>query len=154
MDSTMDKDPLLARDWIKMNMKFPGFCLLCKQRINSAEVGYWSRTAKSILHVDCYNLSGLHIKKNQNSLSHKTFQSQGKGDGLLADFITQRENKEKCFICSSQIDFQDSLVLTLLKLEKNISTLETIFCSTCLSRSDPHIFEEYRHAFSKNLKSI
>lgn len=150
----MNKDPLLASDWIKMSMKFPGFCLICKLRINSAEVGYWSRTAKSILHVDCYNLSGLHNKKNQNSLNHKTFQSQKNGDGPLADFITQRENKEKCFICRSQIDFHNSLVLTLLKLEKNISTLETIFCSTCLSCSDPHIFEEYRHAFSKNLKSI
>ncbi len=62
----MDKDPLLARDWIKMTMKFPGFCLICKQRINSAEVGYWSRTAKSILHEDCYDLSGLHAKKNQD----------------------------------------------------------------------------------------
>lgn len=150
----MDKDPLLARDWIKMNMKFPGFCLLCKQRINSAEVGYWSRTAKSILHVDCYNLSGLHNKKSQNSLNNKTSQSQINGDSQLANFITQRENKEKCFICRGQIDFQDGLVLTLLKLEKNISTLDTIFCSTCLSCSDPHIFEEYRHSFSKNLKSI
>ena len=72
----MDKDPLLARDWIKMTMKFPGFCLICKQRINSAEVGYWSRTAKSILHEDCYNLSGLHTKKNQISLNNKTVQGQ------------------------------------------------------------------------------
>ena len=114
----MDKDPLLARDWIKLNMKFPGFCFICKQRINSAEVGYWSRTAKSILHNDCYNLSGLDTKKNQNSLNNKTVQSQKNGDILLADFITQRENKEKCFICSSQIDFQDSLVLTAIKTRK------------------------------------
>ena len=149
----MDKDPLLARDWIKMTMKFPGFCLICKQRIKSAEVGYWSRTAKSILHEDCYDLSGPHAKNNQDSLNNKTGQSKNNGDNLLADFITQRENKEKCFICGSQIDFQDSLILTLLKLERNISTIETIFCSTCLSRSDLDIFEEYKHAFSKNIKS-
>ena len=72
----MDKDPLLARDWIKMTMKFPGFCLICKQRINSAEVGYWSRTAKSILHEDCYNLSGPNAKNNQDSLNNKTDSEQ------------------------------------------------------------------------------
>lgn len=123
----MDKDPLLAHDWIKLNMKFPGFCFICKQRINSAEVGYWSRTAKAILHIDCYNLSGLDTKKNQNSLNNKTVQSQKNGDILLADFIIQRENKVKCFICSGQIDFQDSLVLKLLKLEKNISIWKQFF---------------------------
>ncbi|MDQ3084557.1 MAG: hypothetical protein M3Q77_07045 [Thermoproteota archaeon] len=149
----MGKDPLLAPDWIKMNMKFPGFCLICKQRVNSAEVGYWSRTAKSILHQDCYNLSGLHSKKNQNSFKNKTVQSQKNGDSLLAEFITERENKEKCFICSKQINFHDNLIMTLLKLERNISTLDTIYCSTCLSRSDLHIFEEYKHAFSNKLKS-
>ena len=149
----MDKDPLLARDWLKMTIKFPGFCLICKKRIKSAEVGYWSRTAKSILHEDCYDLSGLHAKKNQDSLNNNLVQNKNKGDSLLAEFITQRENKEKCFICGSKIDFQESLVLTLLKLERNISTLETIFCSMCLSRSDLYIFEEYRHAFSKKLKS-
>ena len=153
MDSSTDKDPLLARDWIKLNMKFPGFCYVCKQRINSSQVGYWSRTAKSILHEDCYNLSGINARKNQDLFNNKTIKSQKNGDRLLTDFITQRENKERCFICNSQIDFHDSLILTLLKLEKNISTVETIFCSTCLSRSDLHIFEEYRHAFSKNLKS-
>ncbi len=79
----MDKDPLLARDWIKMTMKFPGFCLICKQRIKSAEVGYWSRTAKSILHEDCYDLSGPNAKNNQDSLSNKTGQNNIKGDNLL-----------------------------------------------------------------------
>ena len=149
----MDKDPLLARDWIKMTMKFPGFCIICKQRIKSAEVGYWSRTAKSVLHEDCYNLSGLRAKKNRDSLNNNPVQSKNNGDSLLADFIAQRENKEKCFICGSQIDFKESLILTLLKLERNINTIETIFCSTCLSRSDLLIFEEYKHAFSKKLKS-
>jgi hypothetical protein len=149
----MDKDPLLSRDWLKMTIKFPGFCLICKQRINPGVMGYWSRTAKSILHEDCYNLSGLRAKKNQDSLNNNPIQSKNNGDSLLADFITQHENKEKCFICGSQIDFQESLILTLLKLERNISTIETIFCSTCLSRSDLHLFEEYKHAFSKKLKS-
>ena len=32
MDSSMDKDPLLARDWIRMNMKFPGFLLMFANR--------------------------------------------------------------------------------------------------------------------------
>ncbi len=149
----MDKDPLLARDWIKMSMKFPGFCLICKQRINSAEVGYWSRTAKSILHQDCYNLSGLHTKKIKSSFNNKTILSQKNGDNLLTEFITQRENKEKCFICGNRINFHDNLIMTLLKLERNISTLDTIFCSTCLTCSDLHIFEEYKRAFSNKLKS-
>ena len=149
----MDKDPLLARDWIKMSMKFPGFCLVCKQKINPAELGYWSRAAKSILHQDCYNLSGLHTKKIKNSFNSKTVLSQKNGDILLAEFITQRENKEKCFICSSRVNFHDNLIMTLLKLEKNISTLDTIFCSTCLTYFDPLIFEEYKRAFSNKLKS-
>lgn len=149
----MDKDPLLARDWIKMSMKFPGFCLVCKQKINSAEVGYWSRESKSILHQDCYNLSGLHTKKIKNSFNSKTVLSQKNGDILLAEFITQRENKEKCFICSNRVNFHDNLIMTLLKLEKNISTLDTIFCSTCLTCFDPLIFEEYKRAFSNKLKS-
>ncbi|TVP39611.1 hypothetical protein [Candidatus Nitrosocosmicus arcticus] len=150
----MDNDPLLAPDWIKMNMRFPGLCLICKQRVNSAEVGYWSRTAKSIIHQDCYNLSGLYAKKNQNSFKNKTIQSQKNGDSLLAEFITDRESKEKCFICSKEINFQDDLIMTLLKLERNISTLDTLFCSTCLSCSDLHIFEEYKHAFSNKIKSL
>ena len=149
----MDKDPLLAGDWIKMSMKFPGFCLICKQRINSAEVGYWSRTAKSILHQDCYNLSGLHTKKIKNSFNRKTILGQKNEDNLLTEFITQRENKEKCFICSNRINFHDNLIMTLLKLETNISTLDTIFCSACLTCYDLHIFEEYKRAFSKKLKS-
>jgi hypothetical protein len=147
----MDKAPLLSRDWIKMTMKYPGFCLICKQKINSAEVGYWSRAAKSILHEDCYNLSELHTNKNQDLLNNKTDQSKNKEDNLLANFITQRQNKEKCFICGSQVDFRDTLILALLKLERNIGTLETFFCSECLSISDLNVFEEYKHAFSKNL---
>jgi hypothetical protein len=150
----MDKDPLLARDWIKMTMKFPGFCLICKKRIKSAEVGYWSKSIKSILHEDCYDNSDLHARNNQNSLVNKKGQNQKNGDNLLADFITQGKNKIKCFICGSKIDFQDSLILTLLKLEKNVNNIETIFCSTCLTCSDPHILKEYKFAFSKNLKSF
>ena len=149
----MNKDPLLARDWIKMNMKFPGFCLVCKQKINSAEVGYWSRESKSIVHHDCYNRSDLHTKKNKNSFNSKTVLNQKNGNMLLAEFITQRENKEKCFICSNQVNFHDNLIMTLLKLERNISALDTIFCSTCLSCSDHLIFEEYKRAFSSKLKS-
>ena len=149
----MDDDPLLSRDWIKMTVKYPGFCLICKKRINGAEVGYWSRTAKSILHADCYDLSVLNDKKNQALLHNKTDQGKKKGYNLLPDFITQRQNKERCFICGNRIDFHESLILTLLKLERNISALETFFCSTCLSRSDLDIFEDYKHAFSKNLKS-
>ena len=148
----MDDHPLLPRDWIKMTIKYPGFCSICKQRISRAEVGYWSRTAKSILHIDCYDLSVLNEKKNQSLSHNKTDQGKKKGDNLLADFITQRQNKERCFICGNQIDFHESLILTLLKLERNISSLETFFCSTCLSRSDLEIFEEYKQAFSKNLK--
>jgi len=147
----MDKAPLLSRDWIKMTMKYPGFCLICKQKINSAEVGYWSRAANSILHENCYNLSELHDNKNQDLLNNKTDQSKNKEDNLLANFITQRQNKEKCFICGSQVDFRETLILALLKLERNIGTLETFFCSECLSSSDLHVFEEYKHAFSKNL---
>ena len=85
----MDKDPLLARDWIKMTMKFPGFCIICKQRIKSAELGYWSRTAKSVLHEDCYNLCGLRAKQNRDSLNNNPIQNKNNGDSLLADFITQ-----------------------------------------------------------------
>jgi|SoiMethySBSTD1v2_1073268.scaffolds.fasta_scaffold132873_2 hypothetical protein len=149
----IDDDPLLSRDWIKMTIKYPGFCLICKQRINRAEVGYWSRTAKSILHKDCYDLSIPNDKKNQSLLTKKTDQGKKDGDDLVADFIAQRQNKERCFICGNRIDFHESLILTLLKLERNISALETFFCSTCLSRSDLDIFEDYKHAFSKNLKS-
>ena len=100
-------------------------------------------------------LSGLlMLRNNQDSVKQQNqFRDKIKGDNYSTDFITQRENKEKCFICGSQIDFHDSLILTLLKLERNISTIETIFCSTCLSRADLDIFEEYKHAFSKNIKS-
>jgi hypothetical protein len=149
----MDKDPLLARDWLNMTIKFPGFCLICKQRINPGVMGYWSRTAKSILHEDCYNLCGLRAKKNRDLLNNNPIQNKNNGDSLLADFITQRENKEKCFTCGSQIDFQDSLILALLKLERNLAIIETVFCSTCLSGSGLGVYEEYKHAFSKNIKS-
>lgn len=149
----MDTDPLLAPDWIKMRMRFPGFCLICKRKINSAEVGYWSREAKSILHQDCYDLSGLHTKKTKNLLNSKTVLSQKNGDILLAEFITQRENKEKCFICSNRVNFHDNLIMTLLKLERNVSTLDTIFCSSCLTCFDLHIYEEYKRAFSNKLNS-
>ena len=94
---------------------------------NSSQVGYWSRTAKSILHEDCYNLSGINARKNQDLFNNKTIKSQKNGDRLLTDFITQRENKERCFICNSQIDFHDSLILTLLKLEKNIKYQKQFF---------------------------
>jgi hypothetical protein len=149
----MNKDPLLARDWIKMSIKFAGFCIICKQKINPAEVGYWSREAKSILHQDCYNLSNLHTKKTKNSLNSKTDLTQKNGDLLLVEFITHRENKEKCFICGNRVNFHDNLIMTLLKLERNISTLDTIFCSTCLTCFDLLIYEEYKRAFSNKLKS-
>ena len=149
----MDKDPLLARDWIKMSIKFAGFCIICKQKINPAEVGYWSREAKSILHQDCYNLSSLHTKKTKNSLNSKTDLTQKNGDLLLEEFITHRENKEKCFICGNRVNFHDNLIMTLLKLERNISTLDTIFCSTCLTCFDLLIYEEYKRSFSNKLKS-
>jgi hypothetical protein len=148
----MDKDPLLARDWIKMSIKFAGFCIICKQKINPAEMGYWSREAKSILHQDCYSLSGLHTKKIKNPQNSRTDPSQKNGDILMTEFITQRENKEKCFICGNRVNFHDNLILTLLKLERNINALDTIFCSTCLTCFDLPRYEEYKRAFLNKLK--
>jgi hypothetical protein len=164
------KDILSINDWIKISMKFSGVCLYCNKKLNSGEYGYWSRVSKSILHESCYNSVFLSpsadIKElslngtsdsdiNHNKTSHLDDGNNTASSRNNSNIIKKRERKIKCYICNTYIDFENDLILSLLKLcEKYNSNSEILYCYNCLENFNKDVYENYKKRFMNQIVDI
>ena len=44
--------------WIKMNMRFPGTCIVCKKPVKTGERGLWARGV-GVKHIGCAEQNGI-----------------------------------------------------------------------------------------------
>jgi len=167
----LNKEEILSiNDWIKISIKFSGVCLYCKKKLNSGEYGFWSRVSKSILHESCYNsvFFSSSFDKKDLPLNGTSDSDKNRYNTLSLDnenniynskdnsnILKKREKKIKCFICNNYIDFNNILMLSLLKLcEQYRSNSEILYCYNCLENFGKDVYENYKKKFMNQFVDI
>jgi hypothetical protein len=127
-------------DWILINLKFKGKCVECGKVITSGR-GLWSRSAKSIKHIDCSvgnsNLPSSNEETghhNQEMSTHKRYRKT----------IVQR-----CLICGKGKPVEDEYDPSEYPYLAD-SRSQSYICQSCLDSKDA--FEAYRQAFLQKIK--
>lgn len=169
-------------DWIKISIKFSGVCLHCKKRLNSGEYGYWSKGSKSILHETCYDslFFPFSVKKESSSdnadlvtldkSGNKTVGPKNKDGDIDSSSIGNSNNNDygssssssvhgrkrakntKCFICSNYVDFDNDLIISLLKLAEGYNcNSDVLYCQDCLGNPSNGVYENYKKKFMNAL---
>ncbi|WP_148687147.1 hypothetical protein [Candidatus Nitrosocosmicus hydrocola] len=150
----MSDDIFSSNDWMKIKIKFSGSCLKCKQKINAGDVGYWSRSAKSILHDDCY-LTFMkidqtdHLEANRGN-NRKRIESRI--DYNTAATTLTGYKTDLCFICNNPVDLHDPLIVELIHIEDKDGQSRSHYCALCLKEFNSRIFEDYKISFNRKIK--
>jgi hypothetical protein len=127
-----------AMDWILINLKFKGKCVECGKGITSGRA-LWSRSAKSIKHLDC-------SVGNQPSSNEKT------GSPSQETFTHKKYRKtlvQRCLICGKEEPIEDEYDFNEYPYLAE-SRSQSYICQSCLDSEDS--FEAYRQAFLQKIK--
>jgi predicted nucleic acid-binding Zn ribbon protein len=129
-----------AADWILINLKFRGKCIVCGKEIKSGRA-LWSRTTKSIKHLDC-------------SVSNTSQSSESEGAISREQKTTSQKRYKKaivptCFICGKPQPEGDEYDVDEYPYLKQVKSPSYI-CKSCLQREDA--FDAYREAFLQKIK--
>jgi hypothetical protein len=151
--------------------------LHCKRRLNSGEYGYWSKGSKSILHETCYDslFFPYSVKKESSSntteavtldkTGNKTVSPKNK-DGAIGSsngnsnnnnygnsvLGRKRAKNTKCFTCSNNVDFDNELIISLLKLAEGYNcNSDVLYCHDCLENPSNGVYENYKKKFMNAL---
>ena len=127
-------------DWIQINLKFKGKCVECGKIITSGR-GLWSRSAKSIKHLDCSVGNSNQPSSNEECGSHNQEPSTHK---RYRKTIVQR-----CLICGKEEPVEDEYDSNEYPYLAG-SRSQSYICQSCLDRKDA--FEAYRQVFLKKIK--
>lgn len=127
-------------DWMLINLKFRGKCIVCGKEITSGRA-FWSKTTKSIKHLDC-------------SLSNSGQTSKSEGDVSHEQKATSQKRYKKtvvptCFICGNAQPEEDEYDIDEYPYLKEIKSPSYI-CKSCLQGENT--FEAYREAFLQKIK--
>jgi hypothetical protein len=126
-------------DWILINLKFKGKCVECGKVITSGR-GLWSRSAKSIKHLDCSVGNSNQQTSNEETGSHQQTPTHKKYKKTLV---------KTCFICGKEEPVEDEYDSNeYLYLAGSRS--QSYICQSCLDSKDA--FEAYRQVFLKKIK--
>ncbi|GKS60797.1 hypothetical protein YTPLAS21_02550 [Candidatus Nitrosocosmicus sp.] len=148
----MSDSKFYSGDWLKIKIKFSGVCLNCKQKINTGDVGYWSRNTKSIVHTNCY-LGSKQIEQDTNPVGNRGNVGMNKGAMIDAVATTStRQKNELCFICNNPVDLNDPLIIELIKIVDGGNQLKSLYCALCLKGFNTRIFEDYKTSFNRRIK--
>jgi hypothetical protein len=126
-------------DWILINLKFKGKCVECGKVITSGR-GLWSRSAKSIKHLDCSVGNSNQQSSNEETGSHQETPSHKK----YRKTIVQR-----CLICGKEEPVEDEYDSNEYPFLTG-SRSQSYICQSCLDSEGA--FEAYRQVFLKKIK--
>jgi len=129
-------------DWILINLKFRGKCIVCGKEITSGRA-LWSKGTKSIKHFDC-SASNANQTRNYEEATIQRRKTP-----------SQRRYKKTivptCFICGKEepeVDEYDINEYPYLEYTKS----QSYVCKSCLQREDA--FEAYKEAFLQKIKKF
>ena len=127
-------------DWILINLKFKGKCVECGKIITSGR-GLWSRSTKSIKHLDCYAGNSNIPSSNEETVSHN---QQTPTHKKYRKTIVQR-----CLICGKEEPVEDEYETDEYPYLAG-SRWQSYICKSCLDSKDA--FEAYRQVFLEKIK--
>ena len=113
-------------DWILINLKFKGKCVECGKVITSGR-GLWSRSAKSIKHLDCSVGNSNQPSSNEECGSHNQEPSTHK---RYRKTIVQR-----CLICGKEEPVEDEYHSNEYHYLAG-SRSQSYICQSCLDSKD------------------
>ena len=118
-------------DWILINLKFKGKCVECGKIITSGR-GLWSRSAKSVKHLDC-------------SVGHSNIPSSNEETGSHQETPTHKKYRktivQRCLICGKEEPVEDEYDSNEYPYLAG-SRSQSYICQSCLDSKDA--FEAYR----------
>lgn len=119
---------MIDSDWIELVVKFRGKCPDCGKAIKPGERAFWSKSSKSIKHVNCYY---EYLKK---------FGTSTKPDPSI---------KNECILCKSS-----KFLLNEMGYENsdNLQQDPYIICHTCIQ--DPNCYNRYQQIILEKIKKI
>lgn len=126
-------------DWILINLKFKGKCVECGKVITSGR-GLWSRSAKSIKHLDCSVGNSNQQSSNEETGSHQQTPTHKKYKKTIV---------KTCFICGNGEPEGDEYDINEYSDLKE-SRSQSYICQPCLDSEGA--FEAYRQAFLQKIK--
>ena len=126
-------------DWILINLKFKGKCVECGKVITSGR-GLWSKSSKSIKHLDCSVGNSNQQSSNEETGSHQETPTHKK----YRKTIVQR-----CLICGKEEPVEDEYDSNEYPYLAG-SRSQSYICQSCLDSKDA--FEAYRQVFLKKIK--
>jgi hypothetical protein len=129
-----------AADWILINLKYRGKCIGCGKEITSGRA-LWSRTTKSVKHLDCSvsNPSQTSSYEEMSSIKQKTSGQKRYKKAIVPT----------CFICGRAQPEEDEYNIDEYPYLKEIKS-QSYICMPCLQREDA--FEAYKEAFLQKIK--
>ena len=126
-------------DWILINLKFKGKCVECGKVITSGR-GLWSKSSKSIKHLDCSVGNSNQQSSNEETGSHQETPTHKK----YRKTIVQR-----CLICGKEEPVEDEYDSNEYPYLAG-SRSQSYICQSCLDSKDA--FDAYRQVFLKKIK--
>ena len=127
-------------DWILINLKFKSKCVECGKVITSGR-GLWSRSAKSIKHLDCSVGNSNQPSSNEECGSHNQEPSTHKS---YRKTIVQR-----CLICGKEEPVEDEYHSNEYPYIAE-SRSQSYICQSCLDSKNA--VEAYRQALLQKIK--
>lgn len=112
-------------DWIRLLVKYKGKCAECGKEIPQGEYALWSRTSKTIKHVECESTSSSEEKKAAPVLE-------------LECYVCGKS--AACAECGFESDCNRALVS------------QACICNQCLS--EKNAYENYKEVFLSKMRKV
>ena len=119
---------MISSEWIKLLVKFKGKCQICEKQISAGEYALWSKSSKTIKHLDCNNI---------NTIKKKTVEKD-----IRLDL--------HCFLCSNAVEDRFSTDFDFLNRKYQKDTI--LLCKSCLE--NPKSYLKYQDIIYEKIKKI
>jgi len=120
---------MIESEWIKLLVKFKGKCQKCEKQILAGDYALWSKSSKTIIHIDCKN----------NNNSNTSDESKEKNIGVILC----------CLLCGNNVEVINPKEFLLNHINQDDSFF---LCYECLN--NPKSYLKYQGLINEKIKKI